>query len=82
MIADVERFCKERGLAEHMALFSRAALVARNPHQFAQIQELTPEEQDALEFERANKYKGSFWLWYSVIMCAVGAAQVFPSPLV
>lgn len=73
-MADVEHFCKERGLSEHVSLFGRAALVARNPNQFSQIPELLPEEQDALEFEKANKYKGTFWLWYSVIMCAVGAA--------
>jgi hypothetical protein len=35
---------------------------------------LTPEERDALAYERDHKFHGPFWLWYSVIMCAVGAA--------
>jgi sugar porter (SP) family MFS transporter len=73
-VAEAERFCKDRGLSEHIPLFSRAALVARDPRNFANLSELEPEEQEALAYEREHKFKGTFWLWYSVIMCAVGAA--------
>jgi hypothetical protein len=73
-MTDVEEFCRVRGLEEHTDLFVRAALVARNPNDFANIPEVGPEEQTALAFERDHKFKGTFWLWFSVIMCAVGAA--------
>jgi hypothetical protein len=74
VIADAEQFCRDRGLEEHSELFARAALVARHSIAFESVGELEPEEREALLYEREHKYKGTFWLWYSVILCAVGAA--------
>jgi hypothetical protein len=76
LLADVEAFCTERGLGEHQALFARAALVAREPRLTDGIDEISAEEKEALNVERAHPFKGSFWLWFSVIVCAVGAAYV------
>jgi hypothetical protein len=76
LLADVEAFCTERGLGEHQALFARAALVAREPRLTDGIDEISAEEKEALSVERAHPFKGSFWLWFSVIVCAVGAAYV------
>jgi hypothetical protein len=74
VVTDVTAFCQTRGLEEYTELFQKAALVARDPREFDMIPELSTEEKDELTFEREHKFKGSFWLWYSVMMCAVGAA--------
>ena len=73
-MADAEKFSNDKGLSEYSPLFARAALVARNPNHFDQVEELLPEEREALAYERDHKTKNSFWLWYSVTVCAVGAA--------
>ena len=61
-------------MPEHAELFGRAALVARDPDGFESIPELTQEERDALAYERDHKWHGSKMLWYSISLCAVGAA--------
>lgn len=61
-------------MTEHADLFGRAALVARNPDEFESIPELDEEERAALVYERDHKWHGSFMLWYSISLCAVGAA--------
>lgn len=61
-------------MPEHVNLFGRAALVARDPESFSSITELEDQEQTALAYERDHKWHGPFMLWYSVSLCAVGAA--------
>jgi hypothetical protein len=61
-------------MAEHADIFGRAALIARDPDAFATIPELNEEERAALTYERDHKWHGSFMLWYSISLCAVGAA--------
>ncbi|KAK7028776.1 facilitated glucose transporter [Favolaschia claudopus] len=74
VLSDVEEFCKTHNLAEHTALFRRAALVARDSTNFANVSELEEEELTALHYERDHKWAGPFQMWYSIILCAVGAA--------
>lgn len=61
-------------MQEHASLFSRAALVARDPERFERLVELDAEERNALIYERDHKWHGSKMLWYSISLCAVGAA--------
>jgi hypothetical protein len=61
-------------MAEHAALFGRAALVAREQEQFEVVDELEGDERSALIYERDHKWHGPFMLWYSISLCAVGAA--------
>jgi hypothetical protein len=61
-------------MAEHADLFSRAALVARDPERFEMINDLTDEERNALSYERDHKWHGPTMLWYSISLCAIGAA--------
>lgn len=55
-------------------MFGRAALVARDPERLEMITELDQQERDALIYERDHKWHGPFMLWYSISLCAVGAA--------
>lgn len=61
-------------MAEHAALFGRAALVARDPERFEMVDTLQDEERIALAYERNHKWHGPFMLWYSISLCAIGAA--------
>lgn len=61
-------------MAEHADLFGRAALVARDSEAFDMIDELPEDERAALTYERDHKWSGSFILWYSISLCAIGAA--------
>lgn len=38
------------------------------------IDELHDDERAALDYEKAHKWNGSVMLWYSISLCAVGAA--------
>lgn len=61
-------------MGEHAALFGRAALVARDPVRFEMVKELDEQERTALIYERDHKWHGPFMLWYSIALCAIGAA--------
>jgi hypothetical protein len=61
-------------MAEHALLFGRAALVARDSERFEMLTELDEQERAALIYERDHKWHGPKMLWYSISLCAVGAA--------
>jgi hypothetical protein len=60
-------------MSEHVDLFGRAALVARDMDNFESV-DLLDDERAALIYERDHKWHGSKMLWYSIGLCAVGAA--------
>jgi hypothetical protein len=61
-------------MGEHASLFGRAALVARDPERFQFVEQLSEEEKTALQYEKDHKWHGSVQLWYSIGLCAIGAA--------
>ena len=61
-------------MPEHADLFARAALVARDQERFEMVDELNEEERAALIYERDHKWHGPAMLWYSIGLCAIGAA--------
>lgn len=73
-VLDAQEFAESHNMNEHSALFGRAAIVAREPKDFESIPELSREERDALIYERDHKWHGPKTLWYSIALCAVGAA--------
>ena len=72
--ADAIAFAESHGLSEQAALFGRAALVARDPLGYSAIDELSSEEAAVLQYEQDHKWHGSTMMWYSIALCAVGAA--------
>lgn len=61
-------------MAEHADLFARAAQVAREPKRFEALSDLQADEKAALVYERDHKWHGPKMLWYSIGLCAIGAA--------
>ncbi|KAF2677989.1 putative transporter [Lentithecium fluviatile CBS 122367] len=74
VVANARAFAEMAGMPEHATLFSKAALVARDPNRFEMVTELDETERSALIYERDHKWHGSKILWYSISLCAVGAA--------
>ncbi|KAK1926001.1 putative sugar transporter [Papiliotrema laurentii] len=74
VVADAAAFAHANNLSEYAELFGRAALVARDPDNFESEGSLLPDELAALQYERDHKWSGPRMLWYSIILCAVGAA--------
>ncbi|KAF9692336.1 hypothetical protein EKO04_009647 [Ascochyta lentis] len=73
-VVDAREWAESHGMQEYASLFGRAALVARDPDRFEHLGELEADERDALIYERDHKWHGSKMLWYSISLCAVGAA--------
>jgi sugar porter (SP) family MFS transporter len=73
-VADAAAFAETHGMADQAALFGRAALVARDPARFEMLSELQDDEREALIYEREHKWNGPVMLWYSIGLCAIGAA--------
>ncbi|SPO07566.1 probable transporter (major facilitator superfamily) [Cephalotrichum gorgonifer] len=73
-VNDARAFAEANGLSEHADLFGRAALVARDQDRFQMLTELTDDERTALQYEKDHKWYGPKMLWYSIGLCAVGAA--------
>ncbi|KAF2852553.1 sugar transporter-like protein [Plenodomus tracheiphilus IPT5] len=72
--ADARSFAESNGLEAEAGLFERAALVARDPTGFERLTELEEDERAALIYERDHKWHGPKMLWYSIGLCAIGAA--------
>jgi hypothetical protein len=73
-VENAQAFADTFGMSEHASLFGRAALVARDPERFEMLTELEEDERAALIYERDHKWHGPKMLWYSIGLCAVGAA--------
>ncbi|OQD81920.1 hypothetical protein PENANT_c024G04496 [Penicillium antarcticum] len=73
-LADARAYAESHNMSEHADLFGRAALVARDPKGFELVTELDEQERTALAYERDHKWHGPYMLWYSIALCAVGAA--------
>lgn len=74
MLKNVEDFAHEVGLAEHIPLIQKGALVAQDPPAFEQIAELDELERDALRNEVLHKWRQPWSLYFTVILCSIGAA--------
>lgn len=73
-MADARAFAESKGMTEHAELFGKAALIARDPERFEMLSELHSDERSALIYERDHKWHGPVMLWYSIGLCAIGAA--------
>lgn len=70
----VEEFANEVGLADMIPLLKKGALVAQDPPAFEQVTELDDVERDALRNEVLHKWRQPRSLYFTVILCSIGAA--------
>ncbi|KAK2612680.1 hypothetical protein QQS21_001297 [Conoideocrella luteorostrata] len=69
-----QMFAQNHGMLKRADLFSRAALIARDPERFETISELTADERRELKHERDNKRHYTATLWSAIFLCTIGAA--------
>ncbi|KAI1817204.1 sugar transporter-domain-containing protein [Poronia punctata] len=77
LMRDVEAFCQEKGLQDHVETFRKGALVAQNPADFDEIdgpEALSDEEKNRLRDEVVHKWRMPWRLYLTIITCSVGAA--------
>lgn len=74
LMHDVEVFCNEKGLTERVDLIKRGALVAQNPTGYEHIETLSEPEREALRFEAAHRWRHPLALYFTIIVCSIGAA--------
>lgn len=70
----VEAFATAKGLESDVDLLKRGALVAQNPANFENMDELSRDEKDALAYEVAHKWSHPFLLYLTIFTCSIGAA--------
>ena len=61
-------------MEDQTAILQRGALVAQDPTSFEQISELEEHEREALRNEVLHKWRQPWALYYTVILCSIGAA--------
>ena len=61
-------------MQDMIPLLKKGALVAQDPPAFEEIAELDEVERDALRNEVLHKWRQPFALYFTVILCSIGAA--------
>jgi len=74
LMLDVEMFAQEKGLEDKTDLIKRGALVAQDPANFENMTLLEEEEKAALRWESEHKWSHPLALYFTIIVCSIGAA--------
>ena len=74
LLQNVEDFARDANMTDQLPLLQKAALVAQDPPSFESVEELDDAERDALRNEVLHKWRQPTALYFTVILCSVGAA--------
>ena len=74
LLADAAKFANAHGLQHLTAEIQKGALVAQDPENFENIEELTEEDRVALRREKTHRWDQPWQLYYLVILCSLAAA--------
>lgn len=74
VIRDVHEFAETHGLTDITPVLERGALVARDPANYASVEGLTEDESQAIQNEVLHKWKQPVALYFTIILCSIGAA--------
>lgn len=80
MLRDVEEFANEFGLTNILPELKKGALVARDPIEYQSVPDLTETELVALHDETAHKWRQPKSLYFTIILCSIGAAVQYVDP--
>ena len=62
LVRDVEEFCRQFDMMDHVDVIRKGALIARNPVKGTEVEGLTPEEKEAIINEKAHKWRHPWML--------------------
>ncbi|KAI4266503.1 MAG: hypothetical protein L6R38_008702 [Xanthoria sp. 2 TBL-2021] len=74
LFKNVEDFAVEFAMTEQTSLLQKGALVAQDPPAFESVELLDEVEKDALRNEVLHKWRQPWSLYFTVILCSIGAA--------
>ncbi|KAL4795583.1 hypothetical protein BDV19DRAFT_167127 [Aspergillus venezuelensis] len=74
VLRDVEEFAQEYELNDILPDLRKGALIARDPDNFRSVAGITPEETEVIHNETAHKWRQPRALYFSIILCSIGAA--------
>ncbi|KAK6530090.1 hypothetical protein TWF694_003462 [Orbilia ellipsospora] len=74
LFTGVDRFAEENDLGDIQEDLRKGALIAQDPGNYESISELNDEERLALKNEAEHIYRQPFALYFSIIVCSIGAA--------
>ncbi|KAK5328360.1 hypothetical protein LTR11_000639 [Exophiala xenobiotica] len=74
VIKDVQDFANTNGFPEMTDILIKGALVAKDPPAFESVPGLSEGEKDAIRNEVLHKWRQPKALYFTIILCSVGAA--------
>lgn len=74
VLRDVEIFAQEYNVTDILPELKKGALVARDPAEFEFVSDLTEQEITALRDEVLHKWRQPKALYFTIILCSIGAA--------
>ena len=74
IVRDVEEFAKANDLADITPLLIKGALIAKDPPAFESVEGMEPYEVEAIRNEVLHKWRQPKALFFTIILCSVGAA--------
>lgn len=74
VLRDVDEFAQEHALQEILPLLKKGALIARDPDNYQTVPDLTEEDITAVDDEISHKWRQPWPLYFTIILCSVGAA--------
>ncbi|KAI6782601.1 Arabinose-proton symporter-like protein [Emericellopsis cladophorae] len=77
LLADIDDFCRAKGLEKHRGIIRKGALVAQDPSGYEDItgpDALSPDEVEALRDEILHKWRVPRALKRTILVCSIGAA--------
>lgn len=70
----MDEFANEYNLTDILPELKKGALVARDPAEFESVPDLTETETTALRDEVLHKWRQPKALYFTIILCSIGAA--------
>jgi sugar porter (SP) family MFS transporter len=74
LLRNVEEFAKEKDLTDALPILSKGAILAQNPHEFEELEELDDSDKDIIRYEYAHKWSHPLTLYVTIFLCSIGAA--------
>jgi len=71
---DVDQFAADHNLVDIVPLLKKGAIVAQDPDNFENLKQITEDEKQHIRNETLHKWKHPAALYYTIIICSVGAA--------
>ncbi|KAF2138546.1 uncharacterized protein K452DRAFT_301081 [Aplosporella prunicola CBS 121167] len=74
LMRDVETFAHTNSMTDILPLLRKGALVAKDPHSYETVPDITEEEKEQLRVERTHRFRHPKALYFTIILNSIAAA--------